>query len=125
MMINELQKNVLKWAEDKGILSKATMLTQINKTQEELTETRDAILQLEELDRASGYLIATEEGIEHYCLRSAQLKEEITDGIGDQLVTLIILSKLHNSNITECLEHAYNEIKDRTGEMVNGTFVKD
>jgi NTP pyrophosphatase (non-canonical NTP hydrolase) len=121
MMINELQKNVLKWAEDKGILSKATMLTQINKTQEELTETRDAILQLAEVVRCND-----NHGDTDFRTRFLdQLDIDITDGIGDQLVTLIILAELHGSNITECLEHAYNEIKGRTGEMVNGTFVKD
>jgi len=119
MMINELQKNVLKWAEDKGILSKATMLTQINKTQEELTETRDAIIQYNELVKTSYAHNATDQD------RLACLDIEITDGIGDQLITLIILAELHDSSITECLKHAYNEIKGRTGKMIDGTFVKD
>ena len=122
-MINELQKNVLKWAEDKGILSKATLLTQINKTQEELTETRDAIVRLDEIDMDMFMTIIPEDAIP--AVYRDSMLDEITDGIGDQLVTLIILAELHGSNITECLEYAYNEIKNRTGEMVNGTFVKD
>ena len=122
MMINELQKNVLKWAEDKGILSKATLLTQINKTQEELTETRDAMLELRQLN-----LLFGDEACKFpfYLDKYNELNTGIIDGIGDQLVTLIILAELHGSSITECLEHAWNEIKDRTGKMIDGTFVKD
>jgi hypothetical protein len=28
-------------------------------------------------------------------------------------------------NLVECLESAYNEIKNRQGEIVNGTFIKN
>lgn len=30
-----------------------------------------------------------------------------------------------NLDLTECANLAYNEIKDRTGQTVNGTFIKD
>lgn len=45
--------------------------------------------------------------------------------MGDILVTLIILSKQLNIDLVECLELAYNKIKDRKGKTVNGTFVKE
>ena len=32
---------------------------------------------------------------------------------------------LENTTLEECLNIAYNEIKNRTGKMINGTFVKD
>ena len=32
---------------------------------------------------------------------------------------------LENTTLEECLNLAYNEIKDRTGRMINGKFVKD
>src|SRR5690554_6118583 len=51
--------------------------------------------------------------------------DEIKDGIGDVLVVLIGLSMQMNIDITECLEIAYNEIKDRKGKLVNGVFVKE
>jgi len=50
---------------------------------------------------------------------------EIKDGIGDSFVTLIILSKQLGLSPTECLEAAWNEIKDRTGKTVDGVFVKN
>lgn len=48
----------------------------------------------------------------------------LRDSIGDVVVTLIILAQQHNMTLEECLGFAYGEIKDRTGEMVNGVFVK-
>ena len=50
---------------------------------------------------------------------------EVKDGIGDMLVTIILLAKMVDLNTTECLNAAYNVIKSRTGKMVNGQFVKD
>ncbi|ROY68369.1 hypothetical protein EGX24_16825 [Enterococcus gallinarum] len=50
--------------------------------------------------------------------------EAVKDGIGDTIVTLIILAMQQDLNIQECLNCAYDEIKGRTGQMVNGVFVK-
>lgn len=50
--------------------------------------------------------------------------DELKDGIGDTVVTLIILAQQHGWTLEECLQYAYDEIKDRTGETRNGTFIK-
>lgn len=50
--------------------------------------------------------------------------EALKDGIGDTVVTLIILAQQHDMTLQECLQFAYDEIKDRTGRTVNGTFIK-
>lgn len=50
--------------------------------------------------------------------------EELKDGIGDTIVTLIILAQQQGWTLEECLQYAYDEIKDRKGQTVNGTFVK-
>lgn len=50
--------------------------------------------------------------------------EELKDGIGDVIVTLIILAQQQGLTVEECLAYAYEEIKSRTGKMVNGVFVK-
>lgn len=52
-------------------------------------------------------------------------KEALKDGIGDTVVTLIILAQQQGWSLEECLQYAYDEIKGRTGKMINGTFVKD
>ena len=35
------------------------------------------------------------------------------------------IARLENTSLEECLNIAYNEIKNRTGKMINGKFVKD
>jgi len=50
---------------------------------------------------------------------------ELKDGIGDSFVTLIILAKQCGFSAEECLQAAYDVIKNRTGKTVNGVFVKD
>jgi NTP pyrophosphatase (non-canonical NTP hydrolase) len=49
----------------------------------------------------------------------------VIDSIGDMYVVLTVLSMQLGVNIEDCIETAYNEIKDRKGKMVNGTFVKE
>jgi NTP pyrophosphatase (non-canonical NTP hydrolase) len=51
-------------------------------------------------------------------------QEGVVDGIGDVMVTLIILAEQRGTSIGECLHHAYMEIKDREGRTINGTFIK-
>ena len=95
----ELECAVETWAEEKGILDKATPMAQALKTLEETTELCTAI---NSNDRA-----------------------EIIDAMGDIMVTLIIQAKMQDLKLEECLESAYNVISKRTGKMVNGVFVKD
>ncbi len=108
--MNELIEKVKAWGLEKGITGpngKATLLTQLAKTQEELTETRDAAVKC---------------GI---WPNPISAKADLKDGIGDQVVTLILAAELASTTLEECLALAYAEIKGRTGKMVNGTFVKD
>jgi len=50
---------------------------------------------------------------------------DVVDGIGDAVVVLTNLAELQGTSIEHCIDVAYNEIKDRTGKMDNGTFKKD
>jgi len=99
MNFEELSDNVLSWAQDKNILSKNNAPKQIIKVMEEVGETAGALLKGNQ--------------------------EELKDGLGDSFVTLIILSKQLGFTPSECLEAAWNEIKDRTGKTVDGVFVKE
>lgn len=49
----------------------------------------------------------------------------IKDGIGDSIVTLIILAMQCGTSAEECLEIAYNEIVNRKGKTINGVFIKE
>jgi len=112
----ELEDKVLDWGHEKGILSSSTALKQIEKTLEELIETRDALVELNVLDKL---------GLpnDHPVRKEAEFK--VVDGIGDMKVTIILLAELKKLDCVECLDVAYEEIKGRTGNMVDGIFVKD
>jgi len=99
MDYNQLEALVVAWADEKGILAKATTLKQAEKTMEEVQELIDAIKNDDQ--------------------------EEIEDALGDILVTIIIQAKMQNMSLIECLEIAYNIIAKRTGKMVDGQFKKD
>lgn len=47
------------------------------------------------------------------------------DAIGDIIVTLVLQAQMWGLTITECLDAAWDEIKDRKGKMVDGIFVKE
>ena len=95
--MNELITKVEQWAKDKG-LDQADSSKQMLKTVEEVGEVAAALARKE--------------------------KDALRDGIGDVVVTLIILAMQNDMDLYECLNQAYNEIKGRTGKMVDGVFVK-
>ena len=108
---SELESKVIGWAKERGIFDNGDTLAQLDKTQEELEETILAVKNLRDwhqaMDREPSHVHAkTIEALEN----------EVADGIGDMLVDL---------ESTDCLQLAYDEIKDRTGKMVGGQFVKD
>lgn len=50
---------------------------------------------------------------------------EVKDAIGDIYVTLVMQAGVWGLKMEECVEYAYNQIKDRKGKMVRGVFVKE
>ena len=50
---------------------------------------------------------------------------DIRDDIGDIMVVLINIAERNALTISECLNVAYEDIKDRKGRMVDGVFVKE
>lgn len=52
-------------------------------------------------------------------------EDVIKDSIGDVFVVLVIIAAQMGWSMEECVEAAYNEIKDRKGKMVDGVFVKE
>jgi len=87
------------WANDRGLYDGGDPKTQALKLVEEVGETCRAILKKD--------------------------TKEIIDGIGDCVVVLVNLAELTGTPIERCIDAAYNEIKNRTGKMSNGTFKKD
>lgn len=50
--------------------------------------------------------------------------DALIDSIGDIYVVIVILSKQLGLRVDECVNAAYEEIKNRTGSTINGVFVK-
>lgn len=51
--------------------------------------------------------------------------DELRDGIGDCVVCLIVLAAQCNMTLEECMDAAWDEIKDRSGKLEDGLFKKD
>ena len=82
--------------------------------------------QLVKLGNAPKQLIKLSEEVGE--LGSAFLKNdfnEIKDAIGDIQIVLMILSEQLSIDYNQCLEDAYNVIKNRKGRTENGTFIRD
>ena len=61
-------------------------------------------------------------------LVDARLKDdraEEIDAVGDILVVLIGYCMQRDLDVQECLASAYEEIKDRKGKVINGTYFKE
>ena len=51
--------------------------------------------------------------------------KDLQDDIGDMLVVLINIALRNKYDLYECLEVAWDDIKDRKGKMVDGVFIKE
>jgi NTP pyrophosphatase (non-canonical NTP hydrolase) len=97
--MKNIKDKVLNWANERNLLHNENALKQYSKLQEESNELLIGILNKDPY--------------------------EIIDALGDIQVVLIILANQLGFDIDECLESAYNEIKDRKGQTIDGNFVKD
>ena len=97
--LDQLVKQVEQWSIDKD-LHNGNSFTQYAKSSEEMGEVAAAL-----------------------CRNDI---DELRDGIGDVIVTLVILAQQNGMTLYECLEQAYGEIKDRKGVMSkDGSFIKE
>jgi len=52
-------------------------------------------------------------------------KWSTSDGIGDVFVCLVVLAEQLDLKVTECIDQAYDEIKNREGVLEDGLFKKN
>ena len=102
--MQELIEQVEQWAVSKGIDEAENWKPQFKKIVEEVAEYKEE-LKLSENDTV------------------ANLMDEMTE-MGDILVTLAIMAQQRGYELKQCLELAYKKIKDRQGEVIDGSFVK-
>lgn len=100
MNFTQLERKVIDWAAARGITDNGKPMGQALKTLEETGELLDAL--------------------------NRHAMSEVQDAIGDIVVTLIVNCTIMGITLTECLETAYAEIKDRKGYLTpEGVFVKE
>lgn len=51
--------------------------------------------------------------------------KDIKDDIGDMLVVMLNIAERNGVSLGDCLNRAWDDIKDRKGKMVDGVFVKE
>lgn len=96
----EVEIDVIRWAEARKIIPNATPQSQFLKAVAEMGELADAI--------------------------NKRDMDGIRDGVGDTLVCLINMCALLDIDVVDCLQLAYDEIKDRKGTLLpSGVFVKE
>lgn len=101
MSFANVEMDVLRWGEARGIIQNGNALIQAKfKLQEELDE----------------LIVALE----------TNNIDEIKDAIGDCMVVLTMVAAIKDVDLVQCYKGAYNEIKDRKGYLrPDGVFVKE
>ena len=96
----EVELDVIRWSEARKIIPNSTPLAQSIKAVEEINELVDALREGNKFDAI--------------------------DAVGDTVVCLINVCALLDVNLVDCLEAAYETIKNRRGFMnAEGIFVKE
>lgn len=96
-MVDKLISGIAYWHEDRNLLEGSTDKDQYMKLIQECGELSDNI-----------------------CKGNA-----LSDDIGDIIVVLINIAERNNLTIQQCLEQAWNDIRDRKGVMRDGVFIKE
>ena len=95
--LEQLETRVVLWHRDRNLIEGSTDAAQHTKLVEEVKELETNIL----------------------------LSQPVIDDIGDCMVVLINIAERNGLSLFDCLSHAYEDIKDRKGKMVDGVFVKE
>ena len=100
MSYANVEIKIIQWAEARKIIPNSTPETQLLKAVSEMGELADATIKKD--------------------------KEAIIDSVGDVMVCLVNYCALQDINLVNCMEAAYDQIKNRRGTLLpNGVFVKD
>jgi NTP pyrophosphatase (non-canonical NTP hydrolase) len=100
MSYADIEMQVVRWGEARKIVQHSNPRAQAIKTLEEVGELMQAIADND--------------------------REAMIDAYGDILVTLVMGCATADLDLVKCFEHAYGQIKDRTGTLgADGIFYKD
>lgn len=95
--MEKLAKNIAKWHHERNLIKGATDKDQFCKLIQEAGELSDNICK----------------------------GKDIADDIGDMIVVLINIAERNGLTLEDCMERAWEDIKDRKGKMIDGIFIKE
>lgn len=94
---DELFDKIIQWGVDRNIIGGSSPEAQFDKVEEEMEELRHNIAN----------------------------SNNIADDVGDMMVALTMCAAQLDLSPRECLQVAWDEIKDRKGKLIDGVFVKE
>jgi NTP pyrophosphatase (non-canonical NTP hydrolase) len=95
-----VEMKIIQWSESRKIIPNSNPETQLLKAMSELGELADATIKKD--------------------------RDAIVDSVGDVMVCLVNYCALQDLNLVDCMEVAYDQIKNRRKTLLpNGLFVKD
>jgi NTP pyrophosphatase (non-canonical NTP hydrolase) len=99
MSYANIEIKIIQWSEARKIIPNSTPEIQLLKAMSEMGELADATIKND--------------------------REAIEDAVGDVMVCLVNYCALQDLNLVDCMEVAYDQIKNRKGTLLpNGLFVK-
>lgn len=123
--------DIRQWGTDRKIDTQSTPALQMRKLLEEAGELAGSIAWYEKTKRdIEKYEFPTHLGTGDFTTPTKLVQQErkaiedFKDAVGDCVVVLTMMAQQYGIRIEDCIEQAYQEIKDRKGEMVDGVFVK-
>jgi NTP pyrophosphatase (non-canonical NTP hydrolase) len=90
---------IRQWAQDRNLIEGSDLKSQFVKLIEEAGELANAIGKKNDI--------------------------EFADAIGDMVVVLTIMAAQNGMMIEDCIDAAWQQIRDRKGKMVDGIFIKE
>ena len=100
MSFANIEIKIIQWAEARKIIPNSTPEVQLLKAVSEIGELADATLKKD--------------------------REAMEDAVGDVMVCLVNYCALQDLNLVDCMEVAYDQIKNRGGRLLpSGVFQKD
>ena len=95
--MEELTKLIIQWHYDRNLIEGSSDKDQLLKLMQELGELSDSVCK----------------------------GNDVKDDLGDMIVVMLNIMERQGISMEECLQKAYDDIKDRKGRMVDGIFVKE
>lgn len=123
MTFKELQGKVLDWADSHDLLNGENADKQFMKFIEEVFEYKtefDILYNYKKFYRDRGEYIPSSHMAEY-----ERIKKKAKMEMGDIFVTLLVHCDQLGIDPVDCLEMAYEKIKNRKGKTVDGKFIKE